>query len=239
MSSDKPSLLHAAETMAVYIALIYVTDPESEPGFMDDCRKEIRIAQGIDPSNPDQYALVYQAGIANVFKVDCLNLRSYGREAKRVMQSSHRTCENFIRGLMQAGCTVGVLACNKAGDITNSKWEDHGSFPFDEQFDFAVGSAPSNDFRREQAINESLGSQTMTSTNLPDLDATNIHAAMIAAKVQIDHHLTDLYVPVNDTTDAILARYRWLGNVTKFSSMVYKTMWYDISFAYLSDLEDK
>ena len=47
--------------------------------------------------------LVYQAGIANVFEVDSLNLSDYGREARRLLQGDFRTCEAFARGCGAAG----------------------------------------------------------------------------------------------------------------------------------------
>jgi len=69
--------------------------------------------------------LVYQAGIANVFEVDCFNMSDYGREAKRLLQSDFRACEYFARGLAYAGYHVGSASCNRAGDITHTKWS-HG-----------------------------------------------------------------------------------------------------------------
>ena len=61
----------------------------------------------------------------------------------------------------------------------------------------------------------------------------NIYEEMINAGVQIDHHESDLYVPVNDVTTAIIARYDYKDNVTKFrSSIEPHDMWYDIPFAY-------
>lgn len=79
--------------------------------------------------------LVYQAGIANVFEVDCFNLASYGREAKRLMQSDFRSCENFALGLKAAGVNVKTAACNMAGDIVNQTWsEDLDNQPFSDKF---------------------------------------------------------------------------------------------------------
>ena len=79
--------------------------------------------------------LVYQAGIANVFEVDCFNLSPYGREAKRLLQSSFDDCISFANGLGAAGVTVMTVACNQAGDIVNAHWsEDLDSQPFSEHF---------------------------------------------------------------------------------------------------------
>ena len=79
--------------------------------------------------------LVYQAGIANVFRVDCFNCSHYGREAKRLIQSDFRSCEMFARGLVAAGVKVTTMACNSAGDITNGTWSDElEAQPFSEKF---------------------------------------------------------------------------------------------------------
>lgn len=79
--------------------------------------------------------LVYQAGIANVFEVDCFNESPYGRNAKRLMQADFAACENFTRGLRAAGYTVFSVGCNMAGDIINQKFEtDLNSLPFCDKF---------------------------------------------------------------------------------------------------------
>ena len=78
--------------------------------------------------------LVYQAGIANVFEVDCFNLAPYGREARRVMQHAFRPCEDFCRGAAHAGAIVRTAFCNQAGDIAGATWdEDHEGAPFSDQ----------------------------------------------------------------------------------------------------------
>jgi hypothetical protein len=79
--------------------------------------------------------LVYQAGIANVFEVDCFNLANYGREAKRVLQPDFRTCETFARGLAYAGWKVASAQCNQAGDIAEARWSaDLDTAPFSDKF---------------------------------------------------------------------------------------------------------
>lgn len=67
--------------------------------------------------------LVYKAGIANVFQVDCMNISPFGRNAKRLMQSDFRSCAHFAQGLAAAGVIVDTVACNKAGDITDETWD--------------------------------------------------------------------------------------------------------------------
>ena len=79
--------------------------------------------------------LVYQAGIANVFEVDALNLQDTGRSAKRIQQDDFRTCEAFSRGLAHAGVVVRTAACNRAGNIREAKWtDDLDAQPFSEDF---------------------------------------------------------------------------------------------------------
>jgi hypothetical protein len=68
--------------------------------------------------------LVYQAGIANVFEVDCFNLNPTGRVAKRLKQGDFRGCENFARGLRAAGVIVTTAHCNMPGDVADQLWSD-------------------------------------------------------------------------------------------------------------------
>ena len=72
----------------------------------------------------ERAALVYQAGIANVFQVDCLNCADFGRNAARLMQSSFLACEHFAQGLGAAGTKVATFSCNKAGDIIDARWTE-------------------------------------------------------------------------------------------------------------------
>ena len=79
--------------------------------------------------------LVYQAGIANVFEVDCFNMRASGRVTKRIRQGSFRECEVYCQGLADAGVTVKTVGCNQPGDITNMNWtDDLESLPFNDEF---------------------------------------------------------------------------------------------------------
>lgn len=79
-------------------------------------------------------ALVYQAGIANVFAVDSWNLSDYGREAQRVYQGDFKTAESIALGLAIAGVLVATCHCNRAGDITKETWsQDFESAPFTDQ----------------------------------------------------------------------------------------------------------
>lgn len=79
--------------------------------------------------------LVYQAGIANVFQVECFNLSPFGRDAKRLLQADFRSCEYYAQGMGRAGAIVRTAACNQAGDIINAKWsEDLDDQPFSDKF---------------------------------------------------------------------------------------------------------
>jgi len=60
----------------------------------------------------------------------------------------------------------------------------------------------------------------------------SIYEQMKAAGVAIDNHATDLYVPVNNTTTAILKGYKYRSNVVTFVSQIDGALWYDIPFAY-------
>lgn len=73
----------------------------------------------------EQVVLVYQAGIANVFAVDCFNMSNYGRNARRLLQGSFMACQYFARGIAATGIPVASMHCNMAGDVTNEKWSDN------------------------------------------------------------------------------------------------------------------
>jgi len=78
--------------------------------------------------------LVYQAGIANVFAVRCLNLCDYGRDALRLYQGDFHSARMYAVGLGAAGVVVRTAACNMAGDIARYRWtEDLQSQPFAER----------------------------------------------------------------------------------------------------------
>ena len=73
--------------------------------------------------------LVYQAGIANIFQI-----QSDGK-FKRILQSSFKECEWFMRGAQFAGVDVDVAGCNMAGDIIDRAWTRNlESLPFSDKF---------------------------------------------------------------------------------------------------------
>jgi hypothetical protein len=98
-------------------------------------RETVRRLTGRDNPRRSRYVLVYQAGLANVFRVTSFNLSDYGRDAERLLQSDFRTAEAFARGLAAGGGIVKSAACNRAGDIIREKWtDDLDSQPFSDKF---------------------------------------------------------------------------------------------------------
>ena len=79
--------------------------------------------------------LVYQAGIANVFELSAMSVRTGSRVTKRLMQGSFTECEAFARGLKAAGVTVTTWACNRAGDVSDAEWSANlDEQPFSDKF---------------------------------------------------------------------------------------------------------
>lgn len=66
---------------------------------------------------PREYALVYQCGIANVFRLG-------GAELRRVLQHSFSYCELFCQGLAEAGYKVHVYHADVAGDAQVADWKE-------------------------------------------------------------------------------------------------------------------
>lgn len=77
--------------------------------------------------------LVYQAGIANVFRVKRLsNMASRGK-TERLFQGGFRDARFFCEGMAECGAVVRTAWCNQAGDIINAEWtSDRSSQPFSE-----------------------------------------------------------------------------------------------------------
>jgi len=114
------------------------------------------ITKRIDPEN--EYAvLIYQAGIANVFAVDCLNMRASGRTERRLIQSDFRTAESFCLGLAAAGVRVASAGCNMAGDIARQNWSsDLEAQPFYEKFQPVWNGVNSEIYFEQRKIEEVL-----------------------------------------------------------------------------------
>jgi hypothetical protein len=67
------------------------------------------------------FVLVYQSGIANLFRVPSFDGYTEGAN-QRVYQGEFRTAEAMARGAILAGAQVRVASCNHAGDIAESVW---------------------------------------------------------------------------------------------------------------------
>jgi hypothetical protein len=67
----------------------------------------------------------------------------------------------------------------------------------------------------------------------------NIYQEMIDLGVQIDHHESDLYVPVTPETTKLVNEYEFKSNVNRFVSNIDNKTWYDIPFAYSPFWEKK
>lgn len=69
--------------------------------------------------------------------------------------------------------------------------------------------------------------------NNKKINEKGIHAVLIEAGVKdISSWCSDLYVPVNDISRAIIDCYEFKCNVTKFHSQIDGRLCYDIPFAY-------
>jgi hypothetical protein len=60
----------------------------------------------------------------------------------------------------------------------------------------------------------------------------SIYEQMKDAGVETASHESDLYVPYNKVTQAIVADYEFKANATTFSSDDNTGVWYDIPFSY-------
>jgi len=60
----------------------------------------------------------------------------------------------------------------------------------------------------------------------------NIYEEVKRRHIEFDHHESDLYIPVNSATKELIKKYKFAGNVTRFTSAIDGKPWYDIPFAY-------
>lgn len=81
-----------------------------------------------------RFALVYQAGIANLFEVDSFNASDMGRNARRIYQGDFTSAARLAQGAGYAGAFVRTFWCNAAGDIAKMHWQKTSEGqPFAEQ----------------------------------------------------------------------------------------------------------
>ena len=66
--------------------------------------------------------LLYQCGIANVFRVNRFKRTAEGRNAVRLLQSDYHSCASFAAGAAAAGAMVRTEHCDLAGDVTDAPW---------------------------------------------------------------------------------------------------------------------
>jgi hypothetical protein len=73
--------------------------------------------------SPERFALVYQCGIANVFRLDRMAADPRRRgQTRRVMEHAYSPCEWYCLGLARAGARVETYHCDEAGDIAGRPW---------------------------------------------------------------------------------------------------------------------
>jgi hypothetical protein len=60
----------------------------------------------------------------------------------------------------------------------------------------------------------------------------DIYEQMKSAGVELANHESDLYVPVNAQTRAIVEQYEFKATVKTFTNRITGTLWFDIPFAY-------
>jgi hypothetical protein len=60
----------------------------------------------------------------------------------------------------------------------------------------------------------------------------NIFEQVKALGIEYDSHESDLYIPVTEQTQALMATYSHRKNVLTFTSKVDGKLWYDIPFAF-------
>jgi hypothetical protein len=70
-----------------------------------------------------------------------------------------------------------------------------------------------------------------------EIDINNIYEEAKKLGVEMDHHQSDLYIPVTPETRELVCRYKSRANVTTFKNQLTKNkffheLWYDIPFAY-------
>lgn len=90
------------------------------------------------------FALIYQAGIANVFACRTANYGTFGRKAKRLYQGDFRGAEMFARGIVAGNEKALIFTghCNETGDVVDQPWsEDLDAAPFSDEFRYCPKTA--------------------------------------------------------------------------------------------------
>ena len=121
--SSNPPLRNPAEYLYMYAQGVLHRDAERDDN-------QLRVKRAV---------LVYQAGIANVFRVEAFNMADYGREAHLMIQADFHTCEVYARALARCGTVVRSAWCNMAGSIAGQPWKEvairsSGEGPFNDKW---------------------------------------------------------------------------------------------------------
>lgn len=66
----------------------------------------------------------------------------------------------------------------------------------------------------------------------------SIYEKCVLFEVEIRHHESDLYIPVNELTRALVESYEFKGSVDTFENQIEGGVWYDIPFAFDPYLEN-
>lgn len=83
----------------------------------------------------NKFMLVYQNGIANVFRVDKFSRQHEGRNAVRILQTDFMSAQVYCHGVIAGGGEVRVAGLAAAGDISNRTWDSNrDTLPFHEEF---------------------------------------------------------------------------------------------------------
>lgn len=97
--------------------------------------------------------------------------------------------------------------------------------------------------KRGKALNagKKEGSARLNSSDSADTIADFMGAVREAGipAEHIDHHYSDLYLKVTPETTALVNKYRYKNQVTKFIDNIDHEPWYDVPFAYSAYFEDK
>ena len=67
----------------------------------------------------------------------------------------------------------------------------------------------------------------------------DIYKELKEANINLDCHESDLYAIVCDISSAIIAKYPFKSNITRFRSEIDGKIWFDIPFAYAPFWEKK
>lgn len=106
-----------------YIATVNYLQNQTDEGWQN-LKHYLADQEGLHERPINRVVVVYQAGLCNVFSVDCFNMRAWGRKETLLLQGTFAQCEQFARGIAATGVPVASAFCNMAGDISRQNWSD-------------------------------------------------------------------------------------------------------------------